>query len=179
MNSGDLVLASCKNNWISKCIMWFTSSVFSHSFVIMPDILDTPMCVEASEGGVDTARFDKNYLNDVNEGIQIWTLNIDQDIKDNALKTILHYLETGYGFLEYPWFMWRRLNKLFGKDIKAQNNWNHSGMICSQLCVTYLRACGLDYIFEGYGEGSIAPQDLQDIFKAHSDLFTVRATFRL
>lgn len=177
--AGDIVLASCKDNWISKCIEWFTKSVFSHSFVTMPDILGVPMCIEAVEGGINMGLYDRVYLKSPGEGLEIWTINIDQEIKDEALRNIMNYLQVGYGFLEYPWFMWRHLLRAFGKDIKAQDNWNKSGMICSELCVEYLKACGLDFIFEGYGDGSIAPQDLQDIMKAHPDLFTLTERIRL
>lgn len=172
MEYGNLILANTKKGFIQQAIKWFTKSQFSHSFVTMPDILDIPMCIEACEGGVDMCRFDKGYVNDTNQAYEVWALNISQDIKDQALKQIMNDLETGYGFLEYPWFIWRRLNLLVGKDIKAHNNWNSSGIICSQLCVAYLTACGLAYLFDGYGKGSIAPQDLQNIFIAYPELFT-------
>ena len=75
--------------------------------------------------------------------------------------------------------MWRRINLLFGRDIKSQNNWNTNGMICSQLCVAYLVACGLSDIFKGYGRGSVAPQDLQDIFAAHPEVFELVQSVRI
>jgi hypothetical protein len=176
---GNIVLATSKSSFVSKGIRWFTNSQFSHSFVTMPDTLGIPMCIEAAEGGVDTCRFDTNYANNLDETYEVWTLNLPQDVKDKAIQSIMNDLETGYGFLEYPWFMWRRLNSLFGKDIKSQNNWNQSGMICSQLCVAYLKACGLSYILQGYGQGSIAPQDLSVIFQAHPELFIKTAAIRM
>jgi hypothetical protein len=180
MNSGNVILATSKTSLLSKLIRWFTSSQFSHSFVTMPDTLGFPMCIEAEEGGVDCARLDTNYLNNTDEAFQVWTLNVSQDVKDQALKQIVNDLEVPYGFLEYGWFIWRRLNKLFGRDIKNQDNWSpNSGIICSQLCVAYLKACGLQSCLNGYGNGSIAPQDLQDIFKAHPELFTLTLTSRM
>src|SRR5450631_881617 len=110
MEYGNIVLATSKSSFVSKCIRWFTKSNFSHSFITMPDVLGIPMCIEASEGGVDTCRFDSNYVNNTDEAYEVWTLNLSQDIKDQALKSIVNDLETGYGFLEYPFFMWRRLN---------------------------------------------------------------------
>lgn len=178
MDSGNIILATSKSSFMSKCIRWFTSSQFSHSFVTMPDVLGLPMCIEADAGGVDCARLDTNYLDNTDEAFQVWTVNVSQDVKDQALKQIINDLEVSYGILEYPWFMWRRINKLFGKDIKNQNNWNTDGMICSQLCVAYLKACNLE-IFQGYGVGSIAPQDLQDIFKAHPQLFILSQSIRM
>lgn len=176
---GNIVLASTKGQFIPNAIKWFTGSMFSHSLVTMPEVLSTPMCIEAAETGVDFTRFDTGYVNAQDQGYEVWNLKIDQSIKDEALVKILSDLEIGYGFLQYPWFMWRRLCKFFGKDIKSQNNWDHNGMICSQLCVAYLEACGLGVLFTGYGKGSIAPQDLQDIFKAHPELFEKIESVRL
>jgi hypothetical protein len=180
MAYGDIVLADNEaKNLISSAIKWFTQSIFSHSFVTMPDTLNIPMCIEAAEGGVDFQRFDTAYRDNTSEGYQRWNIKIDQSIKDAALVSVLNDLETGYGYLEYPWFMWRRINLLFGRDIKSHNNWNSDGMICSQVCVAYLKACGLQSVLAGYGNGSIAPQDLQNIFKAHPELFELVESVRL
>lgn len=179
MEYGFIVLASTQGQFVPNAIKWFTQSQFSHSLVTTPDVLGVPMCIEAAEGGVDFTRFDTGYTDNQDQGFEVWRVKIDQSIKDKAIVSILGDLETGYGFLEYPWFMWRRICLLFGKDIKAQNNWNESGMICSQLCVAYLKACGLGYVFTGYGEGSVAPQDLQNIFKAHPELFEKTDSVRL
>lgn len=172
MKAGNIVLADTKSGFIQSAIKWFTSSQFSHSFVTMPDIYSIPMGIEAADTGVDMVRFDTNYLNNQNQGYEIWEINISQDVKENAIQQILSDLEIAYGAFQYPWFIWRKINLLFGKDIKSQDNWSKQGMICSQLCVAYLRACGLQKVLEGYGNGSISPQDLQDIFKAHPEVFT-------
>ena len=176
---GHVVLADTKTGFVPSAIKFITNSQFSHSFVTLPDMLGVPLCIEAAEGGVDTTRFDTSYVNNLQEGYQVWNVKIDQAIKDAAIKSILSDLEIGYGFLQFPWFTWRALNRFLGKDIKSQDNWETNGMICSQLCVAYLKACGLGYIFVGYGNGSIAPQDLQDIFKAHPELFELVEEVRL
>lgn len=168
---GNVVLASTQGQFLPNAIKWFTQSQFSHSLVTVPDTLGVPMCIEAAENGVDFTRFDTGYVSNPDQGYETWNIKIDQSIKDAAIVSILADLETSYGFLEYPWFIWRRLCLFVGKDIKNQNNWNESGIICSQLCVAYLKACGLGHIFQGYGEGSIAPQDLQNIFLTHPELF--------
>lgn len=176
---GNIVLASTKGQFIPNAIKWFTQSQFSHSFVTTPEILGIPMCIEACEGGVDITEFNLNYLDNPNQGYEVWNIKIDSSIKDEAIKSILVDLEIGYGFLEYPWFIWRRICLFFGKDIKSKNNWNTDGMICSQLCVEYLKSCGLGNVLAGYGKGSIAPQDLQNIFNAHPELFEKIESVRL
>lgn len=179
MQYGNIVLASTQGQFVPNAIKWFTQSQFSHSLVTVPDVLAVPMCVEAAENGVDFTRFDKGYVENQSQGYETWNIKIDQSIKDAAIISILNDLEMNYGFLEYPWFIWRRLCLAFGKDIKSKNNWNMGGMICSQLCVAYLIACGLSYIFDGYGEGAVAPQDLQNIFLAHPELFERTERVRL
>lgn len=176
---GTIVLASTSGQFLPNAIKWFTRSQFSHSLVTTPDILGVPMCVEAAESGVDSTRFDTSYVNNQTQGYEVWNIKIDQSLKDEAIISLLNDLEISYGFLQYPWFIWRRICLFFGKDIKSQNNWIREGMICSQLCVAYLRACGLNGVLNGFGEGSISPQDLQDIFKANPDLFELVERVRL
>jgi hypothetical protein len=176
---GNIVLASTKGQFIPNAIKWFTNSQFSHSLVTVPNVLGVSMCIEAVEGGVDFARFDNGYENNQDQGYEIWNVKVDQAVKDKAIVSILNDLEIGYGFLEYAFFICRRFCLLFGIDIKNQNNWISQGMICSQLCVAYLKACGLDRLFIHYGNGAVAPQDLQDIFKANPDLFEKTSSVRL
>lgn len=179
MGYGHVVLASTKGEFVPNAIKWFTGSVFSHSLITTPDILGVPMCVEAGSSGVDFTRFDNTYENSPNQAFEVWEVLVPQDVKDAAIRELLSKLEIVYGFLEYPYFIWRRICRFFGKDIKSQNNFILQGMICSQLCVSYLKLCGLSHVFEGYGEGSIAPQDLQDIFSKNPLLFKKSYSVRL
>jgi len=176
---GQIVLASTKSGLVPNAIKWFTDSQFSHSFVMMPDVFNIPMAIEAASSGVDMTRFDTGYRDNLNEGYEVWNIKINQHVKDMALKSILNDLEVGYGYLDFFYFVARKICKIFGKDIKNENNWfSKDGIICSQLCVAYLKACGLN-IFSGYGNGSISPQDLQDIFNARPELFEKIESVRL
>lgn len=176
---GHIVLADTKSGFVPSAIKFMTNSQFSHSFVTVPNVLNTPMCIEASSSGVDFTRFDTTYLDSPVEGYQVWQLNIDQSIKDAAIVSLLADLESSYGYLQFFWFIWRKLNSLVGRNIQAQNNWFNEGFICSQLCVAYIEACGLSSTLAGYGVGAIAPQDLQNIFIAHPEAFTLIQTVRL
>jgi hypothetical protein len=176
---GHIVLVSAKTGFIAQAIEWFTESKFDHGLVTAPDVLGIPMCIEAVQSGVEFDRFDTNYVNDMNSGYQVWNIKIDQSIKDKALLSILNDLQISYGFLQYPFFIYERICNLFGKNIKSQNNWNTSGMICSQLCVAYLKACGLEYVLKGYGNGNIVPNDLENIFLAHPELFEMTLSVRM
>lgn len=177
---GNIVLAGTKGQFVPNAIKWFTVSVFSHSLVTMPDVLGTPMCIEAAESGVDFTRFDTSYIKNEEQGYEVWRIKISQDIKDEALVKILSDLEIGYGFLQFLFFIVRRICRLFDLDIKSKNNWfRKEGMICSQLCVAYLEACGLGSLFSEYGKGSIAPQDIKNAMVAHPELFEMIESVRL
>lgn len=172
MDAGYIVLVNSKGI-VPAGIKWFTNSQFSHSLVTMPDLLGFPMCIEAEEGGVDMSRFDLNYTDNTKESYQVWKINLPQATKEQALKQIINTLEVGYGYLEYIWFIWRKLNSLVGRDIKNQNNWIEQGLICSQLVVAYINACGIGSTLDGYGKGSIAPKDLYNIMVTHPETFTL------
>lgn len=168
---GHIVLASTKGEFVPSAIEWFTDSKFSHSFITMPDMLNIPMCIEAASGGVDFTRFDTGYVSNPSQSYEVWEVLVADNVKDTALTSMLNELEIGYGYLHYPWFIWRKICSIFGKDIKNQNNWDQKGMICSQLCVAYMTDCGLSDVLSGYGQGAVAPQDLKNIFLAHPDKF--------
>lgn len=171
MEYGYIVLASTKDEWFPALIRWVTKSKFSHSLITIPDILGIPMCMEASGQGVNTLRFDKGYLNNTQQEIKIYKVNVSKELKDSAIQKCLNDLEVSYGYLELPWFLWRSLNKFFGKDIKKQDNWFQNGIICSELCVSYLTYCGLGNLFKDFGNSSVNAQDLYEIIQSNPSLF--------
>lgn len=179
MEYGNIVLAGSKKGFFPNAIKWFTFSKFSHSLVTMPDILDMPICIEAADNGVSTVRFDKNYINDDNQSYQIWRIKISQEQKDAGIRAVVGDLETFYGFLQYPWFIWRRICLFFGSDIKHQNNWSTTGTICSELVVQYIHACGLGHTLSEFGPGAVSPQDIQDVMKKYPDLFELIEEVRM
>src|SRR5271167_4658793 len=131
MKYGHVVLADTKSGFVPSLIKFVTDSEFSHSFVTIPDILGVPLCIEAAEVGVNTTPFNKSYAKNMNEGYEVWEVRVSKKIKDAAIKSLLNDLEIGYGFLQFPWFIWRAINRFFGRDIKKSNNWDTNGIICS------------------------------------------------
>src|ERR1035441_10458989 len=96
MNPGDIVLAGTKSSFVPNAIKWFTNSQFSHSLITMPNYLNYPMCIEAAENGVSMTRFDTGYVNNLNQGYQVWSVNLPQETKDQALGQIINDLEILY-----------------------------------------------------------------------------------
>ena len=171
-NYGHIVLAFTIDNFDGKIIKFFTRSKWSHSFITIPDILGRPMCLEAADSGVSALAFDYGYKNDPVENYNKWNVKLPKEVKDYAISECLNDLQTKYGYLELPWFGWRAfLLWAFNKDIKSENNWCQKGTICSELCVKYLTLCGLGYLFKDFGNGSVSPQDIENIMLAHPELF--------
>jgi hypothetical protein len=173
MSYGHVVLSGAKTGFTSKAIKFFTGSLYSHSLITIPSIVDTEMCMEAADCGVSCLPFNKGYRQDPTEIYSMFEINVPQEIKDEAITQLLDLLEQSYGYFEIPWFMWRALNLKFGRDIKNQDNWSQKGTICSELCVLYLKLCGFSDLFRDFGEGSVCPQDLSEIMKAHPEYFTL------
>lgn len=171
MSFGHIVLADNKTNWFSKLIKLITRSEWSHSLVMVPPICGVDLAIEAKNTGVNGVAFDKAYRTNRKRGYKVFRVNIDPTVKEQAIAECLQELQTGYGFLELPWFAWRSISAFFGKDIRSQDNWSQAGIICSELCVMYLSKCGLDRLFEGFGKGSIHPEDLENIMLAHPAIF--------
>jgi hypothetical protein len=174
MEYGRIVLANTKKGLVPAAIRFFTKSKFSHSLITVPDLIDVPMCIEAAEYGIDTLRFDTGYLQNPDVEIEIWEVHLPKDQIDAGIKAALDKLETGYGYLELPWFAWRWLNAVFGKDIKHQDNWCKNGTICSQLCELYLNETKRNDLFDDFGKGSVSPSDLRAVMVANPEYFTKR-----
>lgn len=168
---GHVVIANNKSGIVPKLIKWITRSNFSHSLITCPDLLGYPMCIEAASNGISMIRFDLGYFLDPTEGYEMYEFQIDDSTKAQGIINCVNRLESSYGYLELPWFAWRALNLLFGRDIKNQNNWCSTGTICSQLSVDYITACGYGQLFSAFGQGSVNAQDVRNVMVANPSLF--------
>ena len=174
MEYGYICFAYSKNEFIAWAIAKVTKSQWSHSFITVPPMLGKEMVMEAAGQGVSMCEFDLNYRNNPNQKYEVYKLNIDASTTDPSILTCMAALETSYGYLEYPWFIWRYINKLFGRDIKGQNNWCQNGtFVCSQLCRKYAEGRGLTALCSALGNGSMSAQDLYEIVLGHPELFTL------
>ena len=170
MEYGHIVL-SRSHHFTANAIAYMTDSYFSHTFITVPPISGRLICFEAVGGGVEAVPFDIGYEQDDSEEYIIYSLQVSNEIKDQAISEIMNTLERPYGYTDYLWFIWRWICKKFGKDIKKDNNWVKGGIVCSELVTDYLKACGLSHLFEGYGDGSVVPQDIYDIVKQNPQYF--------
>ena len=171
MSFGHIVLANSKKGIVPAIIRFFTRSKFSHSLITTASLHGAPMCLEAAGSGVNALRFDLGYIENPTQEFIIFHVCLPDLTKDKALRSVLAQLEVQYGALELLWFMWRAINRWIGRDIKSQNNWVKSGIICSELCRMYLTECGLGELFKDFGEGSLNAEDLYQIILANPNLF--------
>jgi hypothetical protein len=142
MSYGYIGFAYSKGEFIASAICWFTKSKWSHSFITVPPMLEKEMVMEAAQGGVQMIPFDRGYRDNSTQIYEIYKFKVDQDSIDKSILECADHLEETYGFLQYPWFMWRSLNKLFGRDIKSQNNWSSQGEVCSDLTRRFIEGAG-------------------------------------
>lgn len=168
---GHVCVSNSKAGFTAQVIKFFTRSKWSHSFVISPPLLNKDMVIESASNGVSIAPFDQHYRNDIYEGYRVYEFKCEYEFKDSALTQVFAELEGGYGFLEIPWFGWRALNKLFGRDIRHKDNWSQAGVICSELATQYITACGFGRLFSAFGKGSVNAQDIYEICESHPELF--------
>lgn len=170
MNYGYVGFSYSKNIWYDKIIAKITKSKWSHSFITVPSILGREMVMESVAGGICMIPFDFAYRTNENQNYELYRFNISQDKIDQSIMQCLNTLESSYGFLEYPWFLWRSICKLFGKDIKKQNNWSPQGTVCSGLTRYFIENAG-ENLFNDYGIDSANAQDIYEVVLAHPELF--------
>ena len=156
--------------WYDWCIAKVTGSQWSHSFITIPSIVGREMVLEAISNGVSASPFDIGYRNNRKVDYEVYRFNCDQTKIDLAISKSMNKLETSYGFLEYPWLLWRYVNSWFGRDIKSHNNWCEQGTICSSVVRTFIENSGQN-LFVGFGRDAVTPQDAYDMVKMHPELF--------
>lgn len=186
MNYGHIVLAKTSGEFTASAIAWFTNSRFSHALITAPPQVGYEMCIEASGKGIDELGFDQGYRKNPTQSYLIYRVNLPDEVLDAAMREALDKLEQDYGYLAFPWFMFRSFVKwAFRKDIKSQDNWYKKQIVCSGLVRLFLDSKPVrDYLarfaqpslFDGYGQGSVHCEDLFDIFKANPKLFELIET---
>lgn len=171
MEYGHVCFAFSKNEWIAKAIAWFTKSQWSHTFLTVPPMLGKEMVMEAGGGGVEMVTFDQAYRNNSGQKYEVYRVKLSPETINQAISKCMDKLEMPYGYLEYPWFIWRFMNKWVGRDIKAQDNWSTNLEVCAGLVDIYLDELGLQALSKDFGNNAISAQDIYEIVKAHPELF--------
>lgn len=171
MEYGYVCVSNSKKEFQAKVIKFVTRSKWSHSFITVPNMLDVEMALESASSGVSMCSFDKHYRTDDGQGYRVYRFKADQGSKDKSIVSLLTELQTGYGFLELPWFAWRAICAWLKCDIRAQDNWSQAGTICSELVAQYITNAGYPQLFTSFGKGSVNAQDIFEICESHPEIF--------
>lgn len=171
MEYGYVCFAYSKNEWIAKAIALCTKSKWSHTFVTVPPCLGKEMVMEAASGGTEMVLFDIAYRNNADQKYEVYRVKISKESIDQSILKCIENLEMPYGYLEYPWFVWRAINSWFGRDIKNQDNWHTKYEVCSGVTNNYIVNLSLGSLFNGFGNNSVNAQDIYEIVLAHPELF--------
>lgn len=172
MEYGHVCISNDKNKVGSWLIRKITRSKWSHAFLTIPEILGQPMAMESIGTGVTISSFDSGYKNNDHKSYRMYRFKRVIEQKDKAIVGLIKKdLQSGYGFLELPWFAWRAICKIFGKDIKHKDNWSQAGVICSELVAEYITNAGYPWLFAAFGKGSINAQDIFETVEANPEIF--------
>jgi hypothetical protein len=61
-------------------------------------------------------------------------------VRDAFRRGAQFYAGKEYGFLQLPWFVYRRIGELFGINMRKKKNWVPGGQICSELWYNILES---------------------------------------
>lgn len=125
--------------------------------------------------------FDSHYRDNPESYYDIYQISpsvVSQAEIDAGLKQVFEeYAGMTYGFLQLPWFIWRWINRKFGRDIHRELNWFNTNIICSGEVFDYWIYLGLGMIIpttmSQYHQSTIAPADILSIVKRNPDLFVL------
>lgn len=171
MSYGYVGFSFSKDKWYDTIIAKITNSKWSHSFVTVPPILNTEMVVESVGGGVSMISFDIAYRFNKTQAYEVYKFKINEVYLDLAVLKTLDKLETSYGYLEYPWFIWRSICHYLGKNISQQNNWSQQGIVCSGLVRFFIEQAGYSALFAEFGKNSATAEDVYQVVKNNKQLF--------
>lgn len=167
-----LICFSGGDEFIQKCIRFFTSSRFSHTFVTV-DCLDnylyafettsTIVCLSP----VHRKMAEKNYI----EAFRIKDNRKREIFNTNVLPAVNVYAGTWYGYLSYFWFIYRFLMRKIGVEPTKMWKWCNSGVTCTELHMIAFFATFPELIIPGRDINTFAPQELYDIIKKHPEEF--------
>ena len=153
----------------------FATSPVSHAFVV--GFKENGLVPSAFEASLKIQKVPMtNYTSDPNQYFELWRIaNVPQDQIDKAvLQLYLDYAGKDYGYLELPWFIWRKLNALVGRDIRSQANWSSVGTFCSQLAFDLMDGILFSStIFAPYHANTCTPEDLRQLFRQYPKIFTM------
>lgn len=171
MIRGCIGFTTNKHSQISAIIRWFTSSPWSHSFLIADNSPDTTYVIEANEGGVDIRSWNSDYGNPSVCPTEVYQpTGVDPKVMSDAfLQARAKYEGKTYGYLELIGIG----VKIFFARVFRANVYDpiRQGCICSQFVLFYLTLVCPD-LFSKLDANCVSPADIYKIVQANPTRFT-------
>lgn len=167
-----LICFSGGNEFIQRCIRFFTSSRFSHTFTVVNcldnflyafETTSTIVCLSP----VHRKMAEKNYI----EAFRIKDDRKREIFNLNVLPAVNAYAGTWYGYLSYFWFIYRFIMRKFGIEPTKMWKWCNSGVTCTELHMIAFFATFPELIIPGRDINTFAPQELYNIIIANDKEF--------
>ena len=145
-----------RRNWVSKIVAWFTTSRWSHTFVIYQDQPEV-LVVEAGTLQVQLVPIAKYQSSGYNVAYFSPVAFTPEQI-DAGVAKARESIETTYGWLQILGFVPVIVSRrLFGRKI---SNPARGGIVCSELVLQYLRGIDPGGKWAGMDKDAVSPEDL-------------------
>lgn len=186
MKVGNIVVVnSTKGGFLSWAIRWITGCPYTHCAIGAGDVVGIPSIYEAQiliSIGPETHITED--LTSEYEEYEVIGMSQDQLL---PLVSYLYdlYAEHQYGFLQLPWYIYRRAGELLGYDMRAKvNPFNKKEVVCSVL--DFYLILGISSQFpelaktcEPYSPHSVHPGDVALIVHKHPEIFKLKRSRKL
>ncbi len=163
--AGMVVLSGTKS-WVSRAIMWWTKSKFSHAAVLLGTMYDYIFKFEAQSKGVIPYLFKPKKK----DFCEIWRVKASDGKIEESMKVIFGLCGKRYWYENLAGFMISKTANWFG--LKKVKNPFHGGYWCSKLAEYYVN---LITEREWIDPDNTTPEDMSVLFRANPDIFTLVA----
>lgn len=165
---GDIIIMNNKAKGFYRwAIRLVTGKPYTHTAVGIGDIAGINSIFEA-DLCMATTPTDKT-INDPLIDYEIYYVNVPETFKAQMVSELYKaYAGDVYGFLQLPWYLYRRIALWFGVDIKGHRNWFTGGEVCSEMEFYYLMSISnffpkLKTVLDTYTSDTASPGDIADI----------------
>jgi hypothetical protein len=156
-----------KGNFIQRGIKFFTRSKFTHSFVVIKGPGEILTALETTSTLVCPTPVARKYNED--HYIEAWEI-INENDRQLMLATsnVIYRIYSGcwYGYLSYPWFMYKWLCECFGIEKKTMWKWCRGNITCTELTSKSLA----DPYKPNQDDNTISPRVLRDHFLKNKNI---------
>lgn len=186
MKIGNIcVVNSTKGGLLSWLIRVVTGCPYTHCAIGAGDVAGVPSIYEAET--LISVGPETHITEDVTreyEEYEVIGMSQDQLIPLVAYLYDL-YAEHQYGFLQLPWYLYRRAGELLGYDMRGKvNPFNKNEVVCSVLDFYLIMGISSQFpalaeTIKPYSPHSVHPGDIAYIVHKHPEIFRLRRSRKL